>query len=413
MKSIYALLSVILFSVSVFAQPNCTKTSVGLILINDLGSGTYNGWTGGLYPNGSNIMPASHMNAGMAHSAQVQPLNSIGDPDLMNGKIVWLSIGFSNTTQEASTFIPLANALPNKNSKLVLIDGAVGGQSTDMISTPTNSGYNTYWNTVNTRLTNAGLSPSQVQVIWFKDDIPANNRPLQAHYDSLLIQSKRIMNEIKTRFPNAQLCYIASRIYAGYASSQLNPEPYAYQNGWTMKKLIEDQINGDPQLQHSGASANSPWLSWGVYQWADGTTPRSDGLTWTCPDDYSNDGTHPSTTGRLKVANLLSNFFQTDTTACSWFLNDCAKATGVTSTYENDVVKIYPSPFTNEITIHSDKPFINSRIAIYNSLGQQIKIIENVSGNNVAVDFRNHTDHLYIVSIISNGNVRSRLVMKE
>ena len=45
----------------------------------------------------------------------------------------------------------------------------------------------------------------------------------------------------------------------------------------------------------------------------------ADGLTWTCSDLVS-DGTHPSTTGRTKVANALLAFFQTDSTAREWFL---------------------------------------------------------------------------------------------
>ncbi|MBK7287680.1 MAG: hypothetical protein IPI95_11575 [Flavobacteriales bacterium] len=35
------------------AQPDCSQTSTGHIPINDLGTGTYLGMTGGLYANGS------------------------------------------------------------------------------------------------------------------------------------------------------------------------------------------------------------------------------------------------------------------------------------------------------------------------------------------------------------------------
>jgi hypothetical protein len=59
--------------------------------------------------------------------------------------------------------------------------------------------------------------------------------------------------------------------------------------------------------------------------WADGLTPRSDGLTWDCVDFQSTDGTHPSTSGRDKVAAMLQAFFRSDSVAGRWY-NDCSPA---------------------------------------------------------------------------------------
>lgn len=47
---------------------------------------------------------------------------------------------------------------------------------------------------------------------------------------------------------------------------------------------------------------------------------RSDGLTWAPGDFSTQDGTHPSTSGAQKVANLLLSFFKTNDLARSWFL---------------------------------------------------------------------------------------------
>jgi len=59
---------------------------------------------------------------------------------------------------------------------------------------------------------------------------------------------------------------------------------------------------------------------WGPYLWADGTTPRkSDGLTYE-REDLAADGTHPSESGRQKVAAILLGFFQTDSLAKRWYL---------------------------------------------------------------------------------------------
>ena len=99
----------------------------------------------------------------------------------------------------------------------------------------------------------------------------------------------------------------------------MNPEPYAYESGFSVRWTIEDQLSG--ALEYDGASPSSPWISWGPYLWADGTTPRSDGLTWSC-SDFGSDGTHPSDAGRRKVAELLLSFFRSDATAREWYLRD-------------------------------------------------------------------------------------------
>lgn len=127
---------------------------------------------------------------------------------------------------------------------------------------------------------------------------------------------------MKTKYQQLKLCYLASRIYAGYATTALNPEPYAYYSGWSCKWLVEDQINGDTNLTYGGSTPKSPWLSWGPYLWADGSTPRVDGTTWDCPADFVGDGTHPSAVGRNKVAMKLNTFFHTDETTKPWFLKN-------------------------------------------------------------------------------------------
>jgi hypothetical protein len=62
----------------------------------------------------------------------------------------------------------------------------------------------------------------------------------------------------------------------------------------------------------------APWLGWGPYLWADGTSPRSDGLRWVCDDLYS-DGLHPSEQGARKAGEELLEFFSTDPSARIWF----------------------------------------------------------------------------------------------
>ena len=159
-----------------------------------------------------------------------------------------------------------------------------------------------------------------MQAIWFKeaDASPTNGWP--AYAQTLRAEFETVMNVLRSKFPNARVCFVASRIYAGYATSLLNPEPYSYEQGFACKWLIEDQINGDAGLNFVPARGPvvSPWIDWGTYNWADGLTPRSDGLTWDCAD-FQADGTHPSNLGRDKVAHILLDFVHSEPTA-GWYL---------------------------------------------------------------------------------------------
>ena len=113
---------------------------------------------------------------------------------------------------------------------------------------------------------------------------------------------------MQDRFPNLKIAYLSSRTYAGYATSPLNPEPHAYESGFAVKWLIADQIAGKPELSPDRA----PWCAWGPYVWADGTRANHDGLSYTRADYGDADGTHPSDSGRLKVAQRLLQFLKTD-----------------------------------------------------------------------------------------------------
>ncbi len=401
---------VLLFFISALskAQPNCSATATGLIPINDLGTGMFTNawnsvWQGGLYPNGSNLVPVDHKNKGLQLAGQIQCLDLNGNPDAANGKIVWLGIGMSNGTQESQQFIPLANSYSGKNPRLTLVDGAVGGMTASIISSQNNSSYITYWNTVKTRLSNAGVTANQVQVIWLKEANSVGTTPVKQYYDSLVVQFKRIMYELKTRFPNVKLCYVASRISARYATSTLNPEPFAYYTGWAIKKVIEDQINGDVQLAYSGPTAKSPWLSWGIYMWSDGELPQitNPAIYWNCPTDFQNDGTHPSIpTGASKVGQLLLAFFTTDDTTKPWFLGaGCQLSTSVIEFINNQCLTIYPNPFKLETTLKIGVEFKNASLTIFNSFGQQIKHMTGISGESYTLRRANLTGGLYLIRL--------------
>jgi hypothetical protein len=297
------------------AAQNCGP-STGRTPLTDLGAGTYLGFEGGLYSGGANTPPAGHLASALAEAALVVPRDASGAPEPACGLIGMLSIGMSNTTHEFAVLERDADALAAHHPRLVIFNAAQGGQSADLIQNPNAP----YWTLVQERVNAVGLSNAQVQVAWLKEafslSTPYSGFP--SHAASLEASLELILQKLRDMFPNLRLVYMSSRIYGGYGGS----EPVSYEGGFAYKWLIEQQIAGDPALNWNPASGavESPLVLWGPYLWADGGTPRGDGLTW-CPADLESDGTHPSPLGEQKVADLLAQFFASDATAQPWFAN--------------------------------------------------------------------------------------------
>jgi hypothetical protein len=309
-----------------------------LVPLTDLAGSTYLGFTGGLYLDGENDPPPDHAAAGRSHAARVQPLDTSGLPHA-SGKIALLSVGMSNTTQEfcsqsgnnpcdAWSFVGQANTDSAINrASLVFVNGARGGQAAATWDSPADPNYN---RVRDIDLGRAGLTEAQVQVAWVKVANPQPRRSLPAaDADAYMLvqQMGNIVRALKSRYPNLRLVFLSSRIYAGYASTALNPEPYAYESGFAVKWLIDAQVrqmrNGGRVVETLGGDLSydsvAPWIGWGPYLWADGLSPRSDGLFWE-RRDLESDGTHPSRSGEEKVGRLLLEFFRTDALTRPWFL---------------------------------------------------------------------------------------------
>jgi hypothetical protein len=201
---------------------------------------------------------------------------------------------------------------------VTIVDCAQNGQAMAQWADPAAPA----WTEADRRLQQAQVSPKQVQIAWVK---LANVQPkgeLKEHGAILQRDTTTVLQSAKARFPNLRIVYLSSRIYGGFSGGNLNPEPYAYEGAFVVRWLIQDQIKGDNNLNFDPArgAVKAPLLLWGPYLWADGTTPRKkDGLTYQ-RSDLVEDGTHPSESGRRKVAAMLLTFFQTDPSARAWYL---------------------------------------------------------------------------------------------
>jgi hypothetical protein len=314
--------------------PGSDTTPIPLI---DLPPNTYLGFEGGLYPGGSNVMPAVHAATGIQRGNAVVRLNASGVAS-GTGKYVLLSIGMSNASDEfcrrnATTgcspgSLMAAAAADNQvdHSGLVVVNGAIGGATESAWDSPTDPAYDTV--RLN-RLPLFNVTEKQVEVVWLKGananpaiSLPSSNADAYA-LERLLGNTLRAL---KTRYPNIKQVFVSSRTYGGYATTSLNPEPFAYESGFSVKWLIAAQIaqmagsQSDPIAGDLNYNTVAPWSAWGPYLWAKGATPRSDGLSW-LPADFRSDGTHPSeSSGVPKVGSLLLAFFKTSPQTRCWFL---------------------------------------------------------------------------------------------
>lgn len=307
----------------------------GLVPLMDMDAGEYLGrYAGGLYPDGGDVPPGDHLAAGLERAAQIAPLDTEGHPD-PEGRIVLLSVGMSNATQEfcgslgndcnEETFIDQATSDPRVDrAQLAIVNGAQGGRAADEWDSAADT---TYDRVVERALAPLGLSEAQVQVVWLKE---AHARPTVAlpapGADAFVLEQNlgEIVRALAERYPNLQLVFASSRTYGGYATTDLNPEPYAYESGFAVKWLIEAQIRqergeGVDPLAGDLALDRVPWVGWGPYLWTSGSVARSDGLVW-LPADVASDGTHPARPGVEKVGELLLDFFSTSPVARCWFL---------------------------------------------------------------------------------------------
>lgn len=84
------------------------------------------------------------------------------------------------------------------------------------------------------RLGALGVTEKQVVAVWLKQ---ADRRPSVAlpasDVDAYRLEAYlgSIVRSLKGRYPNLKQVFLSSRTYGGYATTTLNPEPYAFESG--------------------------------------------------------------------------------------------------------------------------------------------------------------------------------------
>jgi hypothetical protein len=258
------------------AGGQCNNITVGFAPLTELGMNSYLGSPGGLYPDGTSEIPPAHLADGLAQAAHIQPRDGNGQPD-PQGKIGVGALGMSNAQNPFAKLAEMMSDLYASN--VVFVNAAQGGQDAAVWANRSSGA----WSNALQMIANAGLTPRQVQVVLNYHAVAHLHTPAQpwpGTPQDLQAFCEAIAGPMHTTFPQARLAFWATREYGGYSTSLNNPEPYAYRSGFGIKWMIEKQINGHPDLNFdaSRGPVKAPWMAWGTYTWADGLSPRADGL---------------------------------------------------------------------------------------------------------------------------------------
>lgn len=266
---------------------NCTNTSIGKTP---------------LFPGIMVPMPEQHLSLGIEVAGSIIRLNPQGQP-ANNGRRLFVGLGMSNAKQQFAKLMELYRLKYGRQRPVSTVNLGTGNWALgDMVQR-----MEEYKQLLLTLIAKKRTTPEQVQIALFKNSIRFQDKPFPEdvnEYVDYLEQYRELLIEL---FPNLKMWFMLAPVYSGYASgSAPRHEPFVYREGIAVHEFIK---------RHYGEA--KPWIGWGPYYWADGLTPRGDGLIWKC-EDFASDGVHPSTLGRIKAAEMLLRFFE-QSPVTEWF----------------------------------------------------------------------------------------------
>jgi len=282
------------------------QSVVGNIPLNDPEFFTYNGLSSGLYPWGNDLIDNQYNTNYLAVSSSIQPLNKEGVPG-SKAKTVILGIGGSQAYRLFSGIRNAWSSDPGFGKKLVFANAGTGGKDLpDIIETNAS-----YWKRVIKVLDSNKVNNLQVQVIFIVEDDFINRDTTIQRAHTINGQFQTLLNTIREKFPNVKLVLFADRGYSGYSTLSKYDEPKGYLNGWAVKLVAEDYINGNiPSV---------PFVNWYEYYWANGEEPRWDGLTYLISDFEAPEFAHYTVDKCNALGVVTHNKLKTDPGCSNWY----------------------------------------------------------------------------------------------
>ena len=392
----------------------CSSDSTGLIPLNDLGTSTYEGFQGGLYPFGSNSEDplSTHYKKGKTYAKNLKPLDGAGNINYDNGVVLMAGYGPSLPGQIMNKFVQIVrDTLDNDYHTNPCFDAmnlCIGGKG---LQVAIGDGADTYWETIVEKVIEKGYTTEQVQVGWMyfndKYDSLAPPQTFPETPEQVAEDLITYLHILMDYFPNMKIMYLSGRHYGGFADTLLEQypaisEPSSYWNNFSIKWLIERQINADPALKYYGAGVKAPFITWGPYFWVDGETRRAtDGVQYTCSVFNPEDGYHLiDSMYDIEARKLLTHMVNSDFAKnyvkdgvawanCTLYADTSLKTIPETLHINDEGIMLYPNPASETINFyrHDAKGNVYT-IEVYNNIGALVhsESADGVAYNNIAID---------------------------
>ena len=202
---------------------DCSRDSMGLSPLNDLGAGIYQGVQGGLYGGGSNQCPFGHAFDGLRIARTIAPLDTAGLPNAANGRIVMTSLGGNVASLQFAVFAATVAADAARNPKLLIVNGAAGGTT----CWTRRDQQSPYWDAVAASLRAAG--PRRPRPRWRMNFCRGLLGGMASTDSTARLLTSAIRNA-RAHLPNLRLLYHAPHL-RGYENNAALTEPNGYWTG--------------------------------------------------------------------------------------------------------------------------------------------------------------------------------------
>ncbi len=434
-----ALLGLFTFStLQLSAQINCGAAPTGFTPFVDLQTGTYLGYQAGMYPGGSNELTGPHLKSGKTIANGIKPLDGSGAVNFGDGVVLVAGFGPSVPGHIYNKFVDHIRTPSEKydlNPCMDAINLCVGGK--DLGYATIDSTTDSYWESLVQKVYDVGYTPEQVQIGWMYFNSKGLTVPPVFPDKSIETKDLEILflNKAKEYFPNIKIMYISARHYGGFADTTILEyyslaEPASYQNNWSVKWLVEEQINNsNPLLQYKGANPKAPYVLWGPNFWCDGNIKRGwDDKKYICELSYSlDDGYHLSdqqdSKDALDIVDVLyygavGKQFTKNSTVwenCIPWLDTLAGGLRQKPVYDLLNVTISPNPGYDEFYISLPNEKYQATITIVNELGQLIDefVHEENFSTSVLIDMTGKPNGIYFAKVMMNNKISTVRFVKQ
>jgi cell division septation protein DedD len=288
-NAIAAIMILTLTAVLLTGEPVTAVDYTTPIPLTQLGTDTYYSQQGGLYPGGSNTPPAGYKSE----------LDQLAISLASDNQLVVLGLGMSMMQNAMSGWEPFA-AGPGTNPNMVVVNGAIGSNQ-QRWADPNNA----VWNRGPQALAAAGLTAADVDIVLYHNAWSGpSSLPFPDHAVNMLNSITGTMDTIADKYPNTSLILITNRHYA-LSSTSKHPEPWAYEEGFSWKWLVENRIN---------CTANcGTHIAWLVDEWISDWANH--------PEYYAADGLHLAGAGQQESGQLWHDALSTWSYTAPWYLD--------------------------------------------------------------------------------------------